>query len=240
MKGLFIVFHGFSAHSGISKKIFAQCEALRLNGVDIALCHLEIGADGTQRRMAGDTVIRTFGSGLRAKLLKRVSYADITDYIRREGVPVPLHPPRPERQSAARGVAAPRAPARGAHRARNPHLPLRRGVPRGRQEGETPAADRPDVPPRDGPAGRPHRHLFRRRGDFRAENRPYLQRHRLRHDTPQNRGARPYTRGAAAGAGQHPPVARLRPRDRGAERLLRRAARPDGETADRGRRPCPT
>lgn len=86
MKGLFIVFHGFSAHSGISKKIFAQCEALRLNGVDIALCHLEIGADGTQRRMAGDTVIRTFGSGLRAKLLKRVSYADITDYIRREGV----------------------------------------------------------------------------------------------------------------------------------------------------------
>ena len=86
MKGLFIVFHGFSAHSGISKKIFAQCEALRLNGVDTALCHPEIDADGTQRRLAGDAVIRTFGSGLRAKLLKRISYADITDYIRREGV----------------------------------------------------------------------------------------------------------------------------------------------------------
>ena len=86
MKGLFIVFHGFSAHSGISKKIFAQCEALRRNGADIALCHLEIDADGTQRRMAGDAAIRTFGSGLRAKLLKRISYADITDYIRREGV----------------------------------------------------------------------------------------------------------------------------------------------------------
>ena len=86
MKGLFIVFHGFSAHSGISKKIFAQCEALRRNGADIALCHLEIDADGTQRRMAGDAVIRTFGSGFRAKLLKRISYADITGYIRREGV----------------------------------------------------------------------------------------------------------------------------------------------------------
>lgn len=86
MKGLFIVFHGFSAHSGISKKIFAQCEALRRNGADIALCHLEIDTDGTQRRMAGDAVIRTFGSGFRAKLLKRISYADITDYIRREGV----------------------------------------------------------------------------------------------------------------------------------------------------------
>lgn len=86
MKGLFIVFHGFSPHSGISKKIFAQCEALRRCGVDIALCHTEIDADGTQRRLAGDAVIRTFGSGLRAKALKRVSYTDITGYIRRERV----------------------------------------------------------------------------------------------------------------------------------------------------------
>ena len=83
MKGLFIVFHGFSAHSGISKKIFAQCEALRRSGAKIALCHLEIGPDGTQRRLAGDEVIRTFGSGFCAKVLKRVSYADITGYIRR-------------------------------------------------------------------------------------------------------------------------------------------------------------
>lgn len=86
MKGLFIVFHGFSPHSGISKKIFAQCEALRRCGVDIALCHTEIDADGTQRRLAGDAVIRTFGSGLRAKALKRVSYTDITGYIRCERV----------------------------------------------------------------------------------------------------------------------------------------------------------
>ena len=86
MKGLFIVFHGFSAHSGISKKIFAQCEALRLGGIDIALCHMEIGPDGTQRRLAGDAVIRSFGNGFRAKVLKRISYSDITDYIRREKV----------------------------------------------------------------------------------------------------------------------------------------------------------
>ena len=37
MKGLFVVFHGFSAHSGISKKIFAQCDALRRNGADIVV-----------------------------------------------------------------------------------------------------------------------------------------------------------------------------------------------------------
>lgn len=70
MKGLFVVFHGFSAHSGISKKIFAQCDALRRNGADIELCHIEIAPDGTQRRMVGGQAIRTFGKGLRAKLEK--------------------------------------------------------------------------------------------------------------------------------------------------------------------------
>ena len=59
MKGLFVVFHGFSAHSGISKKIFAQCDALRRNGADIELCHIEIAPDGTQRRMVGGQAIRT-------------------------------------------------------------------------------------------------------------------------------------------------------------------------------------
>ena len=75
MKGLFVVFHGFSAHSGISKKIFSQCDALRRNGADVELCHLEIAADGTQRRMVGGRAIRTFGQGLRAKVAKRVSLA---------------------------------------------------------------------------------------------------------------------------------------------------------------------
>lgn len=86
MKGLFLVFHGFSAHSGISKKVFAQCEALRRCGIDTELCHLEIDPDGTQHRLVGGTAIRTFGNGFSAKLLKRMSYSDITDYIRRENI----------------------------------------------------------------------------------------------------------------------------------------------------------
>ena len=86
MNGFFVVFHVFSAHSGISKKIFAQCDALRRNGADIELCHIEIAPDGTQRRMAGGQAIRTFGKGVRAKLEKRVSLSDITRYIRHEGV----------------------------------------------------------------------------------------------------------------------------------------------------------
>lgn len=86
MKGLLLVQHGFSAHSGISKKLFAQCEALSRCGVKTVLCYTDIAADGTQRRMAGSTVLRDFGRGLRAKLLKRISFGDITDYIRREGI----------------------------------------------------------------------------------------------------------------------------------------------------------
>ena len=33
MKLLFLVFHNLVAHSGISKKIYAQCSALKENGV---------------------------------------------------------------------------------------------------------------------------------------------------------------------------------------------------------------
>ena len=40
MKGLFIVFHGFAAHNGISKKIFYQCDALRRCGAELRLCSL--------------------------------------------------------------------------------------------------------------------------------------------------------------------------------------------------------
>lgn len=86
MKGLFIVFHGFAAYSGISKKIFAQCDALGQCGTQTQLCHLEIAEDGTQRRIVGGQPIRTFGSGIRAKVAKRLSLGDITRYVRSQGI----------------------------------------------------------------------------------------------------------------------------------------------------------
>ncbi len=109
MKGLFVVFHGFSAHSGISKKIFAQCDALRRQTVpDIELCHIEIAPDGTQRRMVGGQAIRTFGRDCPSSK-KRVS-AERHHALhppRRGGVP--LHPPRPQRQPGADPLAAQRS-----------------------------------------------------------------------------------------------------------------------------------
>ena len=38
MKILFLVYHGFSEHSGISKKIHYQVKGLRENGHDVRLC----------------------------------------------------------------------------------------------------------------------------------------------------------------------------------------------------------
>ena len=77
MKLLFLVFHNLVAHSGISKKIYAQCSALRENGVDVSLCTLEIAPDGTKCRTVDSTTICSFGSGLKAKLRKRIDYSDI-------------------------------------------------------------------------------------------------------------------------------------------------------------------
>lgn len=86
MKGLFLVFHGFSPHSGITKKIYAQRDALRHAGADVRLCYTRITPDGRQQRMIDDRVIDDFGCGTWAKAAKRMRYSAVTDYIRREGI----------------------------------------------------------------------------------------------------------------------------------------------------------
>ncbi|MEG1621932.1 MAG: glycosyltransferase [Alistipes sp.] len=91
MKALFLVFHGFSDYSGISKKIFDQCEALRCCGVDTQLCYIRIDADGTQRRLVGngskeDFAVDDFGRGLQAKIAKRLCFNGLTHYIRAQQI----------------------------------------------------------------------------------------------------------------------------------------------------------
>lgn len=86
MKALFVVFHGFSAHSGISKKIAAQCSGLTAAGVPTELCYQDITQEGMHLRMVDDKPIRNFGSGTRAKIAKRICFSEIADYIRREGI----------------------------------------------------------------------------------------------------------------------------------------------------------
>lgn len=84
MRALFIHFFDFAPHSGISKKILYQVEALRQCGLDVDLCYIDIDKDGTQRRVCGDVVIDNFGSGLYVKFFKWFKFSNLTRHILKE------------------------------------------------------------------------------------------------------------------------------------------------------------
>lgn len=85
MKGLFLMFYGFNAFNGISKKIAYQVDALHDNGIEMRICHYETSVvDGTRTWMIDDKVLHCFGNSLIGKLRKRIDYHFIVDYIRKE------------------------------------------------------------------------------------------------------------------------------------------------------------
>ncbi len=86
MKALFLVFHGFEAHNGISKKIKYQVEGLKQNGVDVRLCYLFIENDGNHNRMINDTIIENYGKGFFGKIKKRICYKKLKNYILKEQI----------------------------------------------------------------------------------------------------------------------------------------------------------
>ena len=81
MKALFLHFHDFYPHSGISKKILYQVSALRECGLDVFLFHMTIDENGYQRRVCNETVIEDFGNSFFAKFLKWVRFKTLTKYI---------------------------------------------------------------------------------------------------------------------------------------------------------------
>lgn len=87
MKGIFVVFHGFASHNGISKKIFYQKKALASLGHDVRLCYPLIDAnDGHYKRMLDDFVLEDYGTGITAKIKKRICYGAVTRYVRENGI----------------------------------------------------------------------------------------------------------------------------------------------------------
>ncbi|MDD4819457.1 MAG: hypothetical protein PHD21_01270 [Flavobacteriales bacterium] len=80
-KALFLIFHGFAAHNGISKKIHYQVNAMRECGIDTKLCYLDMLPDHTHRRMIDDIVLEDYGNGFMSKIKKRISYGALADYI---------------------------------------------------------------------------------------------------------------------------------------------------------------
>ncbi|WP_321519198.1 glycosyltransferase family 1 protein [uncultured Bacteroides sp.] len=81
MKILFLVFHGFSESSGISKKIVNQVIGLRNNGHQVDLCHYDILPNGHRCRMINDEILKDYGCGKLASLKKRICYNAIYKYI---------------------------------------------------------------------------------------------------------------------------------------------------------------
>jgi len=86
MKAIFLIFHGFEAHNGISKKILYQVDGLKQNGIDVRLCYLLIDKHGFHKRMVNDITIDNYGKGFLAKIKKRICYNTLKSYIIKEQI----------------------------------------------------------------------------------------------------------------------------------------------------------
>jgi glycosyltransferase involved in cell wall biosynthesis len=86
MKAIFLIFHGFEAHNGISKKILYQVDGLKQNGIDVRLCYLLIDKHGFHKRMVNDITIDNYGKGFLAKIKKRICYNTLKSYILKEQI----------------------------------------------------------------------------------------------------------------------------------------------------------
>ena len=90
MKILFLIYHGFSEVSGISKKIRYQVKGLCQNGHEVHLCYYDQGQNGHWQRLVevhapssihpSPSVIEDFGTGKMAGLRQRISYGAIYNY----------------------------------------------------------------------------------------------------------------------------------------------------------------
>lgn len=80
MKILFLIYHGFSEASGISKKIHYQVKGLQQNGHEVHLCYYDFDSNGHRCRFVDDQVIKDYGKGKLSGLCQRFDYNVISDY----------------------------------------------------------------------------------------------------------------------------------------------------------------
>jgi glycosyltransferase involved in cell wall biosynthesis len=86
MKILFLVYHGFSEHSGISKKIHYQVKGLKENGHDVRLCYYGFSSEGHRCRYVDDIVLKDYGKGKWAAICQRMGFDGVYDYCVHEGI----------------------------------------------------------------------------------------------------------------------------------------------------------
>ena len=86
MNILFLVYHGFSEYSGISKKIHYQVKGLRENGHDVHLCYYDFDERGHRCRFVDGAVLKDYGTGAIAAIRQRLSYDCIYNYCIRKKI----------------------------------------------------------------------------------------------------------------------------------------------------------
>lgn len=86
MKILFLVYHGFSEVSGISKKIHYQVKGLRENGYEVHLCYYGFSENGHRCRYVDEALLKDYGTGWMAGLRQRVDYGCVYDYCLHNGI----------------------------------------------------------------------------------------------------------------------------------------------------------
>ena len=86
MKILFLVYHGFSEESGISKKIHYQVKGLRQNGHEVHLCYYDFDSRGHRCRYVDNRVIADYGRGAMAALRSRIDLGCIYSYCIENGI----------------------------------------------------------------------------------------------------------------------------------------------------------
>ena len=80
MNILFLIYHGFSEVSGISKKIRYQINGLRRLGHQVFVCTYAIREDGHRVRFIDDQPLQDFGNGRLAAMKKRCCYGAVVKF----------------------------------------------------------------------------------------------------------------------------------------------------------------
>ena len=86
MKIFFLVYHGFSDESGISKKIHYQVKGLRQNGHEVHLCYYDFDYRDHRCRYVDDSIVADYGMGIMAALRSRISLGCIYRYCIENGI----------------------------------------------------------------------------------------------------------------------------------------------------------